>query len=118
MTFKFHENEKKNKNRNSYDFCKSVRGIIDDCGFTSTMEMIDVNCNCIFIRIQTAYRITKADMVQFVEYMTECVNMDEQKKMMELRDILTEIEEKRENGIETGCTLDELDSYLEEILAE
>lgn len=23
---------------------KSVRGIIDDCGFTSTMEMIDVNC--------------------------------------------------------------------------
>lgn len=27
--------------------------------------------NCIFIRIQTAYRITKADMVQFVEYMTE-----------------------------------------------
>lgn len=72
----------------------------------------------IFIRIQTAYRITKADMVQFVEYMTECVNMDEQKKMMELRDILTEIEEKRENGIETGCTLDELDSYLEEILAE
>ena len=38
-------------------------------------------------------------MVQFVEYMTECVNMDEQKKMMELRDILTEIEEKRENGI-------------------
>ena len=57
-------------------------------------------------------------MVQFVEYMTECVNMDEQKKMMELRDILTEIEEKRENGRETGCTLDELDSYLEEILAE
>lgn len=45
--------------------------------------------------------------------------MDEQKeKMTELRDILTEIEEKRENGIETGCTLDELDSYLEEILAE
>ena len=44
--------------------------------------------------------------------------MDEQKKMMELRDILTEIEEKRENGIETGCTLDELYSYLEEILAE
>lgn len=36
-------------------------------------------------------------MVQFVEYMTECVNMDEQKKMMELRDILTEIEEKRVN---------------------
>lgn len=35
-------------------------------------------------------------MVQFVEYMTECVNMDEQKKMMELRDILTEIEEKRD----------------------
>ena len=52
------------------------------------------------------------------DYSTECVNMDEQKKMMELRDILTEIEEKRENGIETGCTLDELDSYLEEILAE
>ena len=23
---------------------KSVRGIIDDCGFTSTMEMIDMNC--------------------------------------------------------------------------
>lgn len=23
---------------------KSVKGIIDDCGFTSTMEMIDVNC--------------------------------------------------------------------------
>ena len=23
---------------------KSVRGIIDDCGFTATMEMIDVNC--------------------------------------------------------------------------
>ena len=44
--------------------------------------------------------------------------MDEQKKMLELRDILKEIEEKRENGIETGCTLDELDSYLEEILAE
>ena len=44
--------------------------------------------------------------------------MDEQKKMLELRDILREIEEKREKGIETGCTLDELDSYLEEILAE
>lgn len=44
--------------------------------------------------------------------------MDEQKKMLELRDILKEIEEKRENGTETGCTLDELDSYLEEILAE
>lgn len=58
-------------------------------------------------------------MVQFVEYMTEWVNMDEQKeKMMELRDILNEIEENRAKGMKDGNTIDELDSYLEEILAE
>ena len=28
---------------------KSVRGIIDDCGFTSTMEMIDVNCKAEYL---------------------------------------------------------------------
>lgn len=115
MSFKSYENEKTNKNRNSYDFCNCYT----DVSLWKPICFSKSMCtNCIFIRIQTAYRITKADMVQFVEYMTECVNMDEQKKMMELRDILTEIEEKRENGIETGCTLDELDSYLEEILAE
>ena len=45
--------------------------------------------------------------------------MDEQKeKMMELRDILNEIEEKRAKGIKDGNIIDELDFYLEEILAE
>lgn len=44
--------------------------------------------------------------------------MDEQKKMLELRNILDEIEENRAKGMKEGNTIDELDSYLEEILAE
>lgn len=45
--------------------------------------------------------------------------MDEQKeKMLELRDILDKIEENRAKGLEKGCSVNELDSYLEEILAE
>lgn len=45
--------------------------------------------------------------------------MDERKeKMLELRNILDEIEENRAKGIKDGNTIDELDFYLEEILAE
>lgn len=56
-------------------------------------------------------------MVQFVECMMEWINMDEQKeKMTELRDILDEIEENRAKGLEKGCSVNELDSYLEAII--
>ena len=45
--------------------------------------------------------------------------MDERKeKMLELRNILDEIEENRAKGMKDGNTKDELDFYLEEILAE
>lgn len=45
--------------------------------------------------------------------------MDERKeKMLELRNILDEIEENRAKGMKDGNTIDELDFYLEEILAE
>ena len=45
--------------------------------------------------------------------------MDEQKeKMTELRDILDKIEENRAKGLEKGCSVSELDSYLETIIEE
>ena len=43
---------------------------------------------------------------------------DRKEKMLELRNILDEIEENREKGMKDGNTIDELDFYLEEILAE
>lgn len=43
--------------------------------------------------------------------------MDEQKeKLTELRNILDEIEENRAKGLEKGCSVNELDSYLETII--
>lgn len=45
--------------------------------------------------------------------------MDEQKeKMTELRNILDEIEENRAKGLEKGCSVSELDFYLETIIEE
>ena len=40
------------------------------------------------------------------------------KKMLELRNILDEIEENRAKGLEKGCSVSELDSYLETIIEE